>query len=116
MTIDSLHCPICDALKDVADDNTGEYCVLIKFPYNGDRPKAVQNLLNDYSVKVPTVVLKEHGEQPNRDGTLEALKMLGNFDGMIKSLDVAGHWGIQIMPGKWASKGKGQMYASKEGG
>jgi hypothetical protein len=109
-----LSCPFCQSFESGTADKVGEYCALIQYYYNEDRPESLQALLQEHTVKRPTVILKEHGAQVTPEAYVEALSMLDNHQGMIKEVSVPGHWGIQNMPGSWAAKGKGQMHEAKE--
>lgn len=103
-----LACPICDVLN--KSKKNGKYCSVILYPYNEKRPTEIQTLLNEPFVETPTIVLKKHTNKLEERAANEAMVFLRKQIGLIKFLDVPGHWGLQVMPGNWSNNGNGKMF------
>lgn len=90
-------CPICKRIINATAQpgSAGKFCV--KFKY--------QDRL--------TVALKAHGEQPCVDASKEAMSMFGEVQGLIKDLDVPGHWAMCVLPGNWSTSGKSNLYKER---
>jgi hypothetical protein len=82
-----LVCPHCELVA-AGGNQTGEHCILVQ-----QRDGRL-------------VILKEHLDQPSPSALQEATKLLFQVDddgrmgstGMIDETDVAGHWGMKLIP------------------
>lgn len=99
-------CPLCQLVS--SGSESGEYCVKGELAYHPFQP---QSLLGETIHKVSVVVLKEHGSTPSADALVEAVDMLRpSSRGMIEEISqVAGHWGLWVMPGDWSGFGKSHV-------
>ncbi len=90
-----LVCPHCELVA-ASGSQVGEHCVLVQ---------QKQGRL---------VVLKEHQGQPSPDALREATKLLFQVNedgrlgsmGMIDETDVAGHWGMRLIPAQFQGESK----------
>lgn len=109
-------CPLCQVVEASGSANweEGEFCVKGKMAYHPFQP---DSLLGKTTHQVTVVVLKEHDLTPPPEAVAEAMDMLRppaeegkprpGPPGMVEEVrDVAGHWGLWIMPGDWSRGGK----------
>lgn len=90
-----LVCPHCE-LVTRGEGHVGEHCVLVQ-----ERDGRL-------------VILKEHQDRPSPDALREATKLLFQVDdegrvgsaGMIDETDVAGHWGMKLVPTQFQGESK----------
>ena len=105
-------CPLCQLTASPIE--SGDFCVKGTLAYHPFQP---ESLLGDKIHQVTVVVLKDHELVPPPEAITEALDMLRPSaeegkprpapSGMVEEIkNVAGHWGLWIMPGDWAGKGR----------
>lgn len=90
-----LVCPHCELVA-AGGSQSGEHCILVQ------------------QKDGRLVILKDHQDQPPTDALREATKMLFQMGddgrmgsmGMIDETDVAGHWGMKLIPTQFQGESK----------
>jgi len=78
-----VDCPLCQKISEKSYDQASEHCAVLDL--DGTR----------------VVSLLRHEVSPTSQEAREAWTLMGKPTGVIRDVDIPGHWAIAAVPGEW---------------
>lgn len=79
-------CPLCTLVENVSTEEAGDDDMCVKITYAGQK----------------AVTLRHHSPTVAPEVVQRAFGLLGEFSGTVRDIEVAGHWGLVVVPGDWS--------------
>lgn len=79
-------CPLCTLVENATTESAGSDDLCAKITYGGQK----------------AVALRIHSPHAAPEVIRRAFGLLGEFEGTVRDIEVAGHWGLAVVPGNWS--------------